>query len=109
MVELLSSVAIDPPAGANPPAAAAAGSAAEEASVARTLWETGVTAGGADVPDPGLFLLTFSRHSQELDDAVLACPLAAGLDPKPDWANGAKAPAARLVLWRRTLPESRHT
>ena len=51
--------------------AAAAGDVAEEATVTSALWAAGV-----DVPDPGLYLLTVSRHSKELDDAILASPRA---------------------------------
>ena len=69
---------------------------------ARALRETAVTAAGVDVPDPHLFLLTFSRYSAELDAALLASPLAAGLDARPAWANGAKV----LLLAFSTHPEA---
>jgi len=75
----------------------------EAALVAEHQWSTGISSLGCAHPQVtngpnggrSVMLLKFSRSSQELDEAVLASPLACqavadGMNVKPDWARGAK-------------------
>lgn len=74
---------------------AAAIAPAEAAHMEAELWATGVEARIArQIRSQDLLLLTFGRHTQELEDALLASPLSRSVgrtaDVKPLWASGAK-------------------
>ena len=71
----------------------------EAVHIANELWASGLQRAPASLPldrnVAGLQLLTFHRHSKAIEDCLLASPpaearRAAGDDPQPAWAGGAK-------------------
>jgi len=68
----------------------------EAAQMQAELWASGIEARVADAGTSAqqLLLLTFGRHTKELEDALLAsslsCAAARRSPVKPDWASGAK-------------------
>ena len=70
----------------------------EAANTTNSIWASCVQsklATANESPKPRCWILTFSRHPQELEEAILQSPpaqnaVADGVEIKPEWGNGAK-------------------